>query len=168
MVSCTAGPLSCPEFGGSRSGEPWCSLALPSASAACGLDFPLAAAPAESTSPCRLSWRSMQEIDSLSLFRYQNQQYWQSMLKHKRTLRMVVVNLFTVNAENKYTGTYKSGHTTTPKLGKLEHIVFIHSRQELGSDSTVSSKYFHYYVKDAWWLGFMKARGFICVLSPIF
>lgn len=55
MVSDTAELRSCPWFGDSRSGDRWCSPALPSASGACGLGCPPAAALSESTSPCRLS-----------------------------------------------------------------------------------------------------------------
>lgn len=58
IVSDTAGPLSYPEFGGSHTGGLWCSLDLPSASAACGSGCPPAPAPSESTSPCRLSCRT--------------------------------------------------------------------------------------------------------------
>lgn len=80
MVSGTARPLCCPEFGGSQTGDLWCSLSLPSASAACGSGCPPAPAPSESTSPCRLSWRTMQDIGRKTYFKYHNQIYRPSTL----------------------------------------------------------------------------------------
>lgn len=72
MVSGTVGPQCCPAFGGSQSGDPWCSLALPSASAACGSGCPRAAAPSGSTPPSHLSCGTIQEISSNDYTRHQN------------------------------------------------------------------------------------------------
>lgn len=56
-ASGTAGRPCCPAWSGSRAGGPPCSLAPPSAAAACGSGCPPAAAPSASTSPCRPSCR---------------------------------------------------------------------------------------------------------------
>lgn len=72
MVSGTVGPQCCPGCEGSQSGDPWCSLAPPSASAACGSGFPRAAAPSGSTPPCHLSCGTTQDISSNDYARHQN------------------------------------------------------------------------------------------------
>ena len=71
MVSGIARPPSCQESGGSPSAAPWCSPALPSASAACGWGCPPAPTPSESTSPCRQGCRATQGRDSTV-------QWWES------------------------------------------------------------------------------------------
>lgn len=66
-VSGTAEPLSCLKFGGSPSDGLWCSLALPSASAAWDSGFPPAPAPSESTSPCRPSWKGCRWLSAFHI-----------------------------------------------------------------------------------------------------
>lgn len=74
MVSGTVGPRCCPVFGGSQSGDRWCSLAPPSASAACGSGSPWGAAPSGSTPPSHLSCGTTQDISSNDYTRHQNRE----------------------------------------------------------------------------------------------